>query len=86
MMQSHRHALILFVIDAVKKEPSIITRRFAGKTLCKADLSRAGFDIRYIFGKVSVRIDRLAIEVLEVRTSEAKRASDYFFPTWVEAK
>ncbi len=33
MMQSHRDTLIRFVIEAIKKEPSLITRRFAGKTL-----------------------------------------------------
>jgi ankyrin repeat protein len=33
MMQSHRDALVLFVIDAVNKEPRLMTRRFAGKTL-----------------------------------------------------
>jgi hemoglobin len=33
MMQSRRDALILFVIDAVESEPSLMTRRFAGKTL-----------------------------------------------------
>ena len=33
MMQSRRDALILFVIDAVEREPSLMTRRFAGKTL-----------------------------------------------------
>lgn len=33
MMQSRRNALILFVIDAVEREPSLMTRRFAGKTL-----------------------------------------------------
>ena len=33
MMQSRRDALILFVIDAVEREPSLMTRRFAGRTL-----------------------------------------------------
>jgi hemoglobin len=33
MMQSRRDALIRFVIDAVEREPSLMTRRFAGKTL-----------------------------------------------------
>jgi truncated hemoglobin YjbI len=33
MMQSRRDALILFVIDAVEREPSLMMRRFAGKTL-----------------------------------------------------
>ena len=33
MMQSSRDALILFVIDAVEREPSLMMRRFAGKTL-----------------------------------------------------
>jgi truncated hemoglobin YjbI len=33
MMQSHSDALILFVIDAVEREPSLMMRRFAGRTL-----------------------------------------------------
>ena len=33
MMQSGRDALILFVIDAVEREPSLIMRRNAGRTL-----------------------------------------------------
>jgi len=33
MMQSRRDALILFVIDAVEREPALMIRRFAGKTL-----------------------------------------------------
>lgn len=33
MMQSRHDALILFVIDAVEREPSLMMRRFAGKTL-----------------------------------------------------
>ena len=33
MIQSGRDALILFVIDAVEREPSLMLRRFAGKTL-----------------------------------------------------
>jgi truncated hemoglobin YjbI len=33
MMQSGRDALILFVIDAVEREPSLMMRRFAGKML-----------------------------------------------------
>jgi len=33
MMQSRREPLIRFVIDAVQREPSLMTRRFAGKTL-----------------------------------------------------
>jgi len=33
MMQSRRDALILFVIDAVEREPSVMVRRFSGKTL-----------------------------------------------------
>lgn len=33
MMQPGRDALILFVIDAVEREPSLMMRRFAGKTL-----------------------------------------------------
>ena len=33
MMQSRRDALILFVIDAVVREPSLMMRKFAGKTL-----------------------------------------------------
>lgn len=33
MMQSRRDALILFTIGAVEREPSLITRQFAGKTL-----------------------------------------------------
>jgi hemoglobin len=33
MMQSRRDALILFVIDAVEREPSLMMRRFAGRTL-----------------------------------------------------
>ena len=33
MMQSRRDALILFVIDAVEREPSLMMPRFAGRTL-----------------------------------------------------
>ena len=33
MMQSRRDALILFVIDTVVREPALMMRRFAGKTL-----------------------------------------------------
>jgi ankyrin repeat protein len=33
MMQSRRDALIPFVIDAVEREPSLTTPRFAGRTL-----------------------------------------------------
>ena len=33
MMQSRRDALILFVIDAVERKPSLMMRRFAGRTL-----------------------------------------------------
>jgi truncated hemoglobin YjbI len=33
MMQSGRDALILFVIDAIESEPSLMMRRFAGRTL-----------------------------------------------------
>ncbi len=33
MMQSHRPALIRFASDAVEREPSLMTSRFAGKTL-----------------------------------------------------
>lgn len=33
MMQSRRDMLIDFVIDAVRKDPALVTQRFAGKTL-----------------------------------------------------